>query len=89
MKDRTYLVNFISMNICWCFALFGYYMLGFYVKYIPGDIFTNIIISSVAEGSACVVQGIFSTIYGTKHTFIVSIFLGGTFAGLLSWVNEE
>ena len=33
----------------WCYAAFNYYLIGYYVKYFPGDIFVNFLMMTVAE----------------------------------------
>jgi MFS family permease len=72
------------MNLAWSSAFFTYYMVGFYVKYIPGDIFTNVILSSLSEASACFLSGCVANLIGTKHTLILSFLIGGVFGLILS-----
>ena len=36
---KMYVINIMMMNIAWSASSFTYYMVGFYIKYIPGDIF--------------------------------------------------
>lgn len=86
---RIYLVNLIVMNIAWSAAFFSYYMLGFYVKYIPGDVFTNVVLSSVAEGSACCLAGLIANMIGTKITLLCAFMTAGTFGMALIFIPAE
>lgn len=45
MKIKSVLINMIIMNLAWSASSFGYYMVGFYLKYVPGDLYTNVIVS--------------------------------------------
>ena len=33
----------------WIYAAFNYYLIGYYVKYFPGDVFTNFLMMTAAE----------------------------------------
>ena len=48
-KSKVNKVNFMVMCLAWSTTAFSYYMIGFYVKYIPGDVFTNVMVSSISE----------------------------------------
>jgi len=37
------------MNVAWSSTSFGYYLISYYLKYIPGDIYTTITLASLAE----------------------------------------
>jgi hypothetical protein len=67
-----YLVNIIVMNVAWSSAFFTYYMVGFYVKYIPGDVFQNVIFSSISEALACFATGFVADYFGTKPTLLLA-----------------
>ena len=77
------------MSVVWASSTFTYYMVGFYVKYIPGDIFTMVIVSSLAELIACFISGIVSTYLGTKKSLFVSFFFGGFFGSSLIFIPPE
>ena len=87
--DKTYLVNMIMMNIAWCASTFTTFMIGFYIKYIPGDIYTNVIISSLSESTACLVSGVFGVLIGTKWSLSLSFLMGGIFGILLCIIPED
>lgn len=54
------------MNLAWASASFSYFLVGYYMKYIPGDIYTNIIYGGIAEIVSCVLIAIFAQYYGSK-----------------------
>lgn len=77
------------MNIAWCASAFTTFMIGFYIKYIPGDIYTNVIISSLSESTACLVSGVFGVLIGTKWSLSISFLIGGIFGVMLCFIPEE
>lgn len=89
LNNKVYLVNLILLNLAWSAAYFTYYMIGLYVKYIPGDIFTNIIITSISEASACLISGFVANRIGTKSTLLLSFLIGGTFGSALIYISPE
>lgn len=57
---HAYFLNLLIMNLAWSAASFTYYMVGYYVKYIPGDMYMNVIISGIAEALITIFSGIFA-----------------------------
>lgn len=49
LNNKVHYKNLIIMNIAWSSTSFGYYLISYYLKYIPGDIYTNIILASLAD----------------------------------------
>lgn len=88
-KDKTNMVNLLIMNIAWSSVTFGYYLIGYYLKYIPGDIYTNVMLSSLAEVLACFFSGVVSSKYGIKATMILSFAMATVFGYALSFFTEE
>lgn len=52
-----------------------FYILGFYIKYIPGDVFSNVIITSIADALSSIGAGIVADKYGAKKTLFFSFTL--------------
>ena len=77
------------MSITWASSTFTYYMVGFYIKYIPGDVFTMVIVSCMAEFFACLVSGILSSYVGTKKCLFSSFLIGGVFGIAIIFVSPE
>eukprot|EP00347_Sterkiella_histriomuscorum_P021166 403334998 len=86
---KMYVINIIMMNIAWSASSFTYYMVGFYIKYIPGDIFQNVMISSLSESIACLISGFLALLLGTKNTLIMCFLIGGTFGLALAFVDPH
>ena len=89
-KDRKLLCNLVLMTIFWTTSSLNYYLMIFYLKYIPGNIYVNTTLSCVADllGYAC--SGIIMDKFGVKLSFIISFLLasvGGLF--LVIFFNAE
>jgi hypothetical protein len=48
-QDKVLLFNLIMMLACWGSASLTFYLLNFFIKYMPGDIYIN----SIVSGAAC------------------------------------
>lgn len=77
IKDRTYLVNLFIMVLAWSASSFCFYILGFYIKYIPGDVFFNIIVTCVADAVSSITAGFIAGSLGTQKTLLGSFFMAG------------
>lgn len=51
---------------------FCFYLINFYVKYLPGDIYTNQIVNSIAEAVAHGIVMVFVALIGVKKGFVSS-----------------
>jgi hypothetical protein len=58
LNNHIYRTNLFIMMMAWSASSFCFYILGFYIKYIPGDIFMNTIIVSIADSVSSVLTGI-------------------------------
>ena len=67
-----------------CTASFDYYLIGFYMKYIPGNIFVNTIMSSVAECIATFTTGCIVKCAGPRNSMIQALCLSAVSVTLLS-----
>lgn len=79
MKDlfnnKVYLLNLIIIVLAWSASSSCFYIIGFYVKYIPGDAFMNIIVTSIADAASSIVAGSISSAIGAKNTLFISFSL--------------
>ena len=70
MKDlfnnKIYLLNLIIIVLAWSASSSCFYIIGFYVKYIPGDAFMNIIVTSIADAISSIAAGSISQAIGAK-----------------------
>ena len=71
------------MNVAWSATSFGFYLISYYLKYIPGDIFTNVILSAMADCMSSFFSAYLTTKVGTQKTLIISFFISGVFSILL------
>lgn len=82
-------INLLIMNIVWTSVTFGYYLIAYYLKYIPGDLYTNVILSSLAEVLACLGSGWVTQKVGVKTNMIISFALAGIFGYSLTFFTDD
>ena len=87
IEKRLYFINLLVMNLAWSTGSFTYYMIGFYLKYVPGDLYTNVIVSSLSELISSFVSGIVANYIGTKKTMFFSFMMGAFFGTTLIFIN--
>ena len=71
------------MNVVWSSVSFGYYLISYFLKYIPGDIYTNVILSSLAEVFSSFFSAYLSSRLGNQKTLITSFLISGIFSFIL------
>lgn len=81
-QDKSMLLNLVLMTIFWTTSSFNYYIITFYLKYIPGNVFVNTSLSCTAEIIAYVASGLVMDIFGVKLSFMISFILAAV-GGLL------
>ena len=70
---------------------FSYYMIIYYLKYLPGDIYTNTFSSSGTDMMACLAAGILYKKLGLKKTFTILLtfsVIGGLLIIMFGTKNE-
>ena len=70
------------MTIFWTASSLNYYLITFYLKYVPGNIYVNTTLSSLAEISAYIGSGVVKSFFGARLSFMISFILAGV-GGLL------
>ena len=88
-KDRVYMLNLIIIVLSWCASTVCFYIIGFYIKYIPGNVFSNIIITSIADALSSVGAGLVAQNCGAKKTLFLSFSLAAVAGMALIFVDEE
>ena len=81
-KSKAMLLNLILMTVFWTTSSLNYFIITFYLKYIPGNIYTNTSLACIAEIVAYIVIGFIMDKFGVKLSFIISYILaavGGIF----------
>jgi len=74
-KDKAMLCNLILMTVFWTSSSFNYYIMTFYLKYIPGNIYVNTSLSCIAEVTAYIASGFVMNLFGVKLSFMISFVL--------------
>ena len=69
------------MTIFWTTSSLDYYLVLFFLKYVPGNIFVNTSLSCIADLLAYGISGVLMSKFGVKLSFIISFVLaaGGGF----------
>ena len=79
--DKNTLFNTIIMITVWVCTSLTFYMFNFFIKYMPGDIYFNSIVSSFSVG-ALILQSWLAQTIGPKRS-IMFTFVVTTFSSLL------
>lgn len=74
VADKTLIFNLAMMNIVWIAGSFIFFLLGFLVKYMPGDVYFNSVISGMSA-FAMLSQGFLEKKLGVKQGMIASFVL--------------
>ena len=85
------LLNLVIIVYLYSAASFNYYLINFAVKYLPGSIFENMIVTSLSEVIAAIATGFFVNKLGPKLSFTV-IFAISTIASfmlLMAVINDK
>ena len=72
------------MTVFWTSSSFNYYLITFFLKYIPGNIFVNTSLSAIAEISAYICSSFLMKAVGPKISFMCSFALGAVGGILLA-----
>ena len=63
------LINLVVYAYLYCASSFNYYLITFYLKYLPGNIFQNMMVASLAEFTASLAIGFVVRKLGHKNAF--------------------
>ena len=76
-QDKAMLCNLMLMTVFWTASSFCYYLMSFYLKYIPGNIYLNVCLACMASivGHCC--SGFVMKAFGIKLAFVISYVLAG------------
>ena len=59
------------MTLNWIGSSFDYYLISFYMKYVPGNIFVNTAVSSISELTAYIFSAFAMSLLGFKFSFMM------------------
>lgn len=65
--SREHFRSLIAVVGLWVYAAFNYYLIGYYIKYFPGDVFFNFLMMTVAEVLAPIYLYMVQGKYVSKH----------------------
>lgn len=88
LKDRLNLTNLGIFIFLFSSASFNYYLINFYLKYIPGNVYVNTIVASIAEFVSTLIAGSIVKYLGIKNT-ISSAFALNCISGVILWIAEK
>ena len=74
------------MIALWSVSSLDYYLISFFMKYIPGDIYVNTTASSVSELIATVISGLIYNLFGAKTAFFLSFALSALGGFLIAFI---
>ena len=63
------------MTVFWSAGSFNYYIITFYLKYIPGNVYVNTSLSCIAEVLAYIGSGLLMNVFGVKLSYICAFIL--------------
>jgi len=81
LTDKEVKRNLLLFIYMWCCVSFSYYLVGFQIKYIKGNVYTNIMTSSIADNIGTVASAVLYTKWGVRSAFQISLaltLLGGS-----------
>ena len=71
-SGRRNLTNLVIFIYLYSAAQFSFNLITFYLKYLPGDIYENMVASSLAESLACLASGFVVRNFGPTNSFFTS-----------------
>lgn len=87
-SSHEHFKSLIAVLGIWIYSAFNYYLIGYYVKYFPGDVFVNFLMMTVAEVIAPICLLFVQGKYVTKHVARY-LLLGAAFCSFLYIVNDH
>ena len=67
------------MVISWFVSCYGYYLMNFYLKYIPGNVYWNSCIAAIAQLLGVASAGAICEIYGPRKTIVATFSTASVF----------
>lgn len=74
-SNRVMLVNLVVMTMVWLSGSFNYYLISYQLKYLPGDLYINGVVSSLSEILANVTSGFSLYAFGIRNALVISFIL--------------
>ena len=89
LKNKETLFNLIIVVVCFTFVSFDFYMIGFYMKYIGGNLYINVLMSIISDNLGNFGAFILQKVFGTKCSFVTMFILATIFGIPLIFYDQE
>jgi hypothetical protein len=80
------MLNLILMIILWSISSFDYYLISFFMKYIPGNIYINASFSTIAEIVANMTSSVVYKFFGPKTAFVLCFTISAVGGILIAFI---
>lgn len=77
------------MIVLWSVSSLNYYLITYYMKYVPGNIYVNTTVSTVSEFFGYALSGVAITTFGVRISFILSFFISAVGSFLIALVPAK
>ena len=85
-SNKVILLNLIIMIILWSVTSLNYYLITYYMKYVPGNISVNTTVSTVSELIAYASSGLAYQMLGGKTAFFLSFLISAVGGSLIAFI---
>jgi len=85
-SNKVIFLNLVLMVILWSVSSLDYYLITFFMKYIPGNLYVNTSVSTISELVAYVFSGFVYNAVGGKKAFIISFALSALGGFLIAFI---
>ena len=72
LKNRTNCLNLAILVLTWASSAFGSYLVNFELKYIPGSLYTNVLVAATAELCAKPAGYLVLSVLGLKRAYLLA-----------------
>ncbi|CAI2363843.1 unnamed protein product [Moneuplotes crassus] len=76
LKNRRTLINLICVIAIFCSVTFNYYLIGFFLKYVGGNIFVNGLATAVSDICGNYAGAFVQKLIGSKKTILLCLIIG-------------
>ena len=83
LKSPIIIINLVICTILYVAITFDYFMISFYVKYIGGNLYINVILGAISENIAYNLGSVFTTKLGDTKSLLLGYFISIIFAAPL------
>lgn len=83
-KPRRIAINLVLYCFLWSISSFNYYLITFYMKYVPGSIYVNTTASALSENLSYVVSGLLLNVIGIKLCYVCALIIASVGGFLLA-----